>query len=116
MSSSFIDKLTLAIGIGTDVSSVIKRSQYHDSASIGILAPAVLDAHTFIIQVTDDPDATSVVWRTLKDRDGNTAFVPSQGEACWYPDLVGFGGFRIKDTTGNVAATRTFDIIKHHTI
>lgn len=116
MSSSYIEKLALTILSGQANSNAIIAAQIQDAAAIGIISPATLDGgHTFVIEVNVERDASGN-WAILKDRDGNNSYVPVQDTAAWYPELVAFPAFRIRDTTGNVAADRAFTIIKHHTI
>lgn len=115
MTVSFSDKLLATIADTTDISNAIVRAQIHDATSISILSPNGLPVDTFVIQVTADP-AGLVGWCTLKDRDGNNAFVPAANEACWYPELPSFGAFRIKDVTGVVTGDQVFSIVKLHTI
>lgn len=115
MSQSSVDLLTATILSGATTSNAILTSQIGDSAAIGILSPAALDGgHSYVIEVNAAKDASGN-WTTLKDRDGNTAYVPAADCAAWYPELPSFPAFRIRDVTGNAGADRAFTIVKHHT-
>ena len=62
------------------------------------MAPATVESHTYTIEVTDDPDASSVVVRTLQTDIASPANVapPGTGKAKPMQELIGVVAFRIK--------------------
>lgn len=91
---------------GTDSNVLKAREAYEDALFIVLYAPAALDATTFTIQVTADPEAAAPVWVTLQQ--GTTpadANPPLAGKARAYGELPGCMGFRIH-SSGAVAADR----------
>ena len=67
-----------------------------------MLAPATVESHTYTIEVTDDPDATSPVVRTLQTDIASPANVapPGSGLAKPMQELIGVKAFRIKSNGG----------------
>ena len=63
-----------------------------------VMAPATVESHTYTIEVTDDPDASSVVVRTLQTDIATPADVapPGSGKAKPMQELIGVVAFRIK--------------------
>lgn len=97
---------------GNNVSNSI--SEHTDCAAVAILAPAALDAHTYIIQVSNDSvdttDANST-WVTYQE--GATLVnvtLPAAGLGAVYQLLACFRKFRIKDSSGNAASARSWGI------
>lgn len=75
----------------------IRADEFHGSATQVIAyGPAVLEAHTYTIEVTDNPDATSPVVRTLQTEAGVDRALPGQGDAFPISELLGTVAFRIK--------------------
>ena len=100
----------LVIPNGTADSNALVLDQYEDAVSIGILAPAALDAFTFTFEVSDIIGGT---WRTLEVGDSPADAVPPlAGKARRYVDLSNFPTFRIH-SSANVAAERTWEVIKY---
>ena len=85
---------------------------FADALAIGLLAPAVLDAVVYTIEVTDD--FTTPVWRTLQGgvpvADVNP---PAAGKARVYIDLLNFAGFRIHAAGAIGAAPLTWGVTKN---
>ena len=112
--SSYAQPITdLTISSGSANSNVLKaREEYGDAIGIMLYAPAAItDAHTFVIQVTDDPEATVPVWRDLQeDIAGTPTDIPPPGAATarTYFVLPPAMGFRIHDESGNVTADTTW--------
>lgn len=103
----------IVIPNGTADSNVIKaREVYDDAILLMLVGPTVLDAHTYVIQVCDDPDAAVPVWSNWNNGTSDIA-PPAASKATTYPGLAG-RGFRIHDSTGNVAADRTWNLYKQH--
>ena len=107
----------VTIPINTAVSNVIRADQqYADAVGVMIYAPAALDAHTFVFEVTRDPDAGTVVWNKYvampTDESPTDEAPPGAGLARAYFGLVLARAFRIKDSSSNVAAARTWGITK----
>ena len=102
---------SLTIANGAASSNVIKASEvYADADAIALFAPAVLDAHTFVIEVTADVSASPVVWNVLSDAVSDVG-PPAAGKCVIYP-APAIEAFRITDQSGNVAADRTFKMLK----
>jgi hypothetical protein len=96
---------------GTSVSNEVKaREVFQDADAIALFAPAALDAHTYVIEVCPDIDATSPTWSVLNDAVSDVG-PPAAGKAVVYP-APAISAFRIKDQTGNVAADRTWKMTK----
>ena len=101
---------SLTIANGGTTSNVLKsREVYQDADTITLYAPAALDAVTFTIEGTDDPDAVSPVWTTLYDG-ASDVVPPPAGKHSVYPCPT-FQGFRIKASVA-VAADRTWRVTK----
>ena len=85
---------------------------FSDALSIGLLAPAVLDAVTYTIEVTRDFSASPRVWQTLESGDPLADVAPpAVTKARVYIDIALFDGFRIF-ATGAATADRTWRVIK----
>ncbi len=84
---------------------------YSDALAIGLLAPAVLEAHAYTIQVADDFDAP--VWRTLEGGSpiGDIA-PPGAAKARVYIDLLTFAAFRIH-SDGVLVAQMDWAVVKN---
>jgi hypothetical protein len=116
MSLSNVQCEPVLIPIGTAVSQIVRsRDTFDDAASISLFGPTALDGgHTYIIEVTYDPDAAVPVWNTLQANDPPTdVSPPGASKARTYYDLPTYKGFRIKDSTGNVAANRSWLMVKN---
>lgn len=101
---------SLTIANGGTTSNVLKaREVYQDADTITLYAPAALDAATFTIEGTDDPDAAVPVWTTLYDG-GSDVTAPPAGKHSVYPCPT-FQGFRIKSSIA-VAADRVWRVTK----
>lgn len=104
----------ITILTGASVSGICRaKLQYFDALSINLMGDPSLDGHTFVIEVTHDPDAVSPIWFRLQE--GNPVqdvAVPAASRALTYYDLCGYRGFRIKDTTGTVSGDRVFKMDK----
>ena len=100
----------VTISNGGTTSNVVKaREVFQDADTITLFAPAVLDAVTFTIEGTDDPDAAAPTWTTLYDG-ANDVLPPPAGKHSVYACPT-FQGFRIK-ASGPVAADRTWRMSK----
>jgi len=111
-----IGALTI-LNTGTTSNVFKAREVYEDAEEIQLDAPAALDALTFTIEVTNDPDAAAPVFTTLQDgsppADVNP---PAAGKSRSYASgLLGAGGFRIK-ASGAVAADRIFNATKQYRV
>lgn len=85
---------------------------FSDALSIGLTAPAVLDAVTYVLQVTRDFSAAPIVWVTLQAGDPLADIVPPLvNKARVYIDLALFDGFRIF-ASGGATAERRWGVIK----
>ena len=95
---------------GQQNSNVLSYKDWQDAIAIGLYAPLVItDAHTFLIQVTDDPDAAAPVWRTLQIGDPATdAVPPAAGKARMYFEIPLSGAFRLRDNTAVTTADTTW--------
>jgi hypothetical protein len=97
----------LVIPINTAVSNSINwLGDMFDAEALGIQAPAVMDAHNFIIQVSQD----GATWGDLQDLTATPVKAPSSANiGMMYNGIIAaFPYMRIKDNSGNVAAERTF--------
>ncbi len=96
------------------VSPVVRaREVYGDADEITLLAPAALDAFTFSIDVTDDPDAAAPVYRTAQRKDTATDEAPPLATKADRYSVTSLGaGFRLKSSAA-VAADRTWAMVKH---
>lgn len=106
----------LVIPIGTDVSNILTWRHIEDAYLLMLYGPAAVDVgHTYIIQVTYDPEPkVSSTWYTFQT--GNPladAALPLVGKAAPFPEPMACMGFRIKDSTGVVGANRTWRVTKH---
>lgn len=95
------------------VSPVVKaREQYSDAESIMLHSPSTLDAATFTIEVTDDPEVAAPVYETLEDDAGTDVTLPAVSRARRYSqELTGSKGFRLKSSVA-VAADRIWKASK----
>jgi len=85
---------------------------FSDALSLGLTAPAVLDAVTYVLQVTRDFSAAPIVWVTLQAGDPLAdVFPPLVNKARVYIDLALFDGFRIF-ASGAATAERRWGVIK----
>jgi hypothetical protein len=76
---------SITIANGQTNSNVIRADEvYQDAELLTLYAPAALDSTMFTIQITDDPDADTVVWNTLFDGVLNVT-APGAGLASTYP-------------------------------
>jgi|SRR6266496_1259191 len=91
------------------------REVYDDAEEICLHAPAALDALTFTIEVTDDPDVQTPVWRTLQDGSPPADVAPSAAgkSRAYSTGLISAGGVRLK-ASGAVAADRTWAATKQY--
>lgn len=97
---------SITIANGQTLSNTIRCDQAFSWAKVFTLfAPATLDATTFKIEVTDDIDAQSVVWREWNDGT-NDITAPGAGDARTY-EYPNFSAMRIK-AGASVAAARTW--------
>ena len=107
--------IQLTIPNGQANSNVLKAREAHEDAEeLMLYAPAVLDALTFTIEVTDDPDAVTPVWRTFQS--GETpadVSPPAATKARSYENLTSAAGIRIH-ASGNVAADRIWEVTKQY--
>lgn len=114
MSSYWTSAADITIANGTQNSNALNaREHYPGVIAIALYGPAALDAHTFIIQSAKDPNEAAPTF--VKHRHGDPsglvdAAPPGAGESQVYFDLPALGQFRIRDTTGNVAAARTWQV------
>ena len=101
----------LTIANGGTASNVIKaKGVYSGAARLLFMAAAVLAADAaYTIEVTDDPDATSVVWRTLHDDTDTAIAPPAAGFAKAINDCIGSGAIRIK-SAGAVTGAKTWRV------
>lgn len=113
MSLSNVKCVDVTIPNGAANSNVVKaREQYDDAAVLTLYAPAVLDAFTFTLEVTEAPDDAAPVFRTLQVGDpAADAVPPPVGKARAYFELSAAMGFRIHSSS-NVAADRTWKLTK----
>ena len=87
-----------SLGIAaTDTESAWSR-MCGSATHVTVMAPATVESHTYSIEVTDDPDATSPVARTLQTDIASPADValPGSGDAKPMQELIGCLAFRIK--------------------
>jgi hypothetical protein len=100
---------------GAAVSNWIPRNVFGDADALSIFSPAALDAHSFVIETTytPSPDSAGVTAIVCNWYNGtaNVAAPSTASQNIVYP-IPCAEGFRIKDITGNVAATRTFKLMK----
>jgi len=106
----------LTVPNGTNVSNVwLAREVYDDAEEVMLYGPAALDALTFTIEVSFNPEAAAPTWVTLQD--GSPAAdvtAPAATKARSYASgLISAVGVRIK-ASGNVAADRVFDASKQY--
>jgi hypothetical protein len=113
MSVSFGARLpSLTILNGQSNSNILRAKEIDDASIIILYAPAALDAFTFTIEVSDDPDAISPVWNTLQLGDTPAdATAPPATKARAYYEIVGAGGFRVHSSSA-VAADRIWRVTK----
>ena len=106
--TSVLSRVSIA---ATDTFSAwIKEAEFHGSAVVILVyGPAVLEAHTYTVQVTEDPDATTPVLHTLQTAAGVDVALPVALKAKPMPELVGSVAFRIfSDGAITVAAQATW--------
>ena len=91
-------RIPIPVHASETFSAWLKAEVFHGSATqIVIYGPAILESHTYTIQVTEDPDATTPVVHTLKTALGTTNVVlPGAGEAFPINELIGTVAFRLK--------------------
>lgn len=114
-----IGKIT--IPNGTAVSNVIKaRECYEDAEEILLEGPAALDAHTYVLEVTDDADAIfgATVWRAFQSGSPAADVAPPAAakSIAYASGLLSADAFRIRDTSGNVAADRIWIATKQYRV
>ena len=86
---------------------------------VTVMAPATVESHTYTIEVTDDPDVTSPVVRTLQTDIATPANVtpPGSGLAKPMQELIGCVAFRI-NSDGSISseaqATWHFSILEDY--
>ncbi len=84
---------------------------YSDALAIGLLAPLVLEAHVYTIEVTDDFDTP--IWRTLE---GGSPIAdvtpPGSSKSRVYIDLLTFAAFRIH-SDGVMVAQQNWGVVKN---
>jgi len=90
-------------------SSVSNSLEAWDADSVGVAAPAAVDALTYSFEVSCDNGTT---WKTLADSAGNI-LPPAAGKARLYPELPRFTHFRIK-ASGNVGSDHTYQVTKQY--
>jgi hypothetical protein len=102
----------VTIPSGSASSNIISRGVIGDAAAITLYAPAALDAHTYVIEVSRTLDATSSsTWSVLSNGVADIT-PPAAGKVTVYP-FPNWQSFRIKDQSGNVAADRTWGMTKN---
>jgi len=115
MSLSTSRVFPLTILSGQVNSNVLKANEaYEDALFLVLYAPAALDAFTFTIEVTHNPDAAAPVFVTLQQ--GTTpadAVAPAAAKARAYGELPGCAGFRIHSSAA-VAADRIWQVTKSY--
>lgn len=118
MSSSRIPLEPVTIASGASASRwVTSDLEYGDALALALYAPAALDAHTYVFEVTQDPTAASPVVRVFQAGDPLAdQGPPLANKARTYFDLCTFAAWRIKDQTGTAAADRTWAVDKVATI
>lgn len=112
--ATFIDQsyVSLTIPNGTAVSNILTAKGYFGDADIlQLFPPVALDAHTYIIQLTFDvTPIASGNWYTWNNNVSNIN-PPGVGISIAYP-VPACTGLRLKDSSGNVAADRTWTVLK----
>lgn len=107
----------LVIPSGTAVSNLVyAKSLFEDAVGLVLIGPAAVDGgHTYIIQSGDDLEAllASQNFSTVQLGDPAADISPPGAlKARSYLELSLFPCIRIKDSTGNVAADRTWKLFK----
>jgi len=98
----------ITIASAGTASNVIRMDEcYFAADAITLVAPATLDATTFTIQVTQDPDASPVVWTNLNDGVADVS-APLASKTSVYPG-PSYPAFRILAGSA-VAADRTWQM------
>lgn len=101
----------LTILNGQAASNIIRSKEVYSDADVIIIhAPTVLDPGTYVIEVTGDENATSSsVWRVLQIGDPFAdATPPPINKSRAYYELSTCAAFRIKNSSQNVTADRTW--------
>lgn len=113
MSTTFEGRLAdVTIPSGSDVSRVVSAQlETSDAVGLAILGPADLDVHTFVFECASDLAFT--VPRAIMEGSPPAALTPPGAlEGRTYFTLPLYPFWRIKDTSGNVAADRTWEVTK----
>ena len=90
-----------------------------NATHVMVMGPATLESHTYTVEVTHNPDATSPVVRTLQTDIASPANValPVADVAKPMQELIGVGAFRIKSdgaVTTEAQATWHFDVLEDY--
>jgi len=113
MSSTFPGQLEdLVITSGQSASRVVSaKGETADAVGLVLIGPAALDAHTFIFQCSYD--AAFTITCTVMEGAPPAALTPPLAlEGRSYFTLPLYPFWKIKDSTGNVASTRTWKLFK----
>lgn len=113
MSSTFPGQLEdLVISSGQSTSRIVSaRGETADAVGLVLIGPAAIDAHTFIFQCSYDAAFTIIC--TVMEGSPPAALTPPVAlEGRSYFTLPLYPFWRIKDSTGSVAATRTWKFFK----
>lgn len=108
MSTTSLPDLTIPNGSST--SNALSWRYLRHLWSLAIFSPETLDAHTFIVEVSavDGASAAAADWRTLQEGGIDVQLSADKALVIGGP---AFRGVRIRDTSGNVAADRTFKVV-----
>ncbi len=117
METSYASLPDAVIPIGTALSQVFNGVwAYHDALQLILYASGAYAAETFILEVNQKQDATNADsgWVSAVASDNVTPLTPPAAGLSKHfgIELLGSGSFRIKCTSGNVAAARTWKVNK----
>lgn len=103
----------VTIGAGANVSRTVTWNEYQDALGIIFYGPAALDAIDFTIEVCDDEDAGSPVWRTFMTGTPPTAVSPPGAlESFVLFELPLARAWRIKAASNIGGTPRTWNVSK----
>lgn len=95
---------------GTDSNVISAKEVYGDAARVLLKANGTLASGTYTVEVTADPDASSVDWSTLTDDSDTNIAPPAQDKSKAINDVLGAAGFRIHASSG-VSGAKVWDIM-----